>query len=242
MIALQILAQYRWRPSIGDPSVVGWLTVAAYAVAAWLALSVAFQTVPGDAVNRARRRLWLGVAGLMAFLCLNKQLDLQTLVTDIGRFIATDQGWYEQRGGVQKGFVLAVVTVSVFASVWFAWRFRAFWTRNKLLIFGLELLLTFIVVRAISFHHFDIINQSRFFGFRLNSVLELGGIALVSLAAVNARRAWQRPRETASTAPCREPAGPPRHRIEFVPSGDLPDAQARALASALNDLSRGKRR
>ena len=49
-------------------------------------------------------------------------------------------------------------------------------------------LLTFIVVRAISFHHFDLFLKARVGGLKMNWVLELGGIALVALAALRERR------------------------------------------------------
>src|SRR4051812_20289154 len=199
MILSHVIAQYHWHAGIGDPTVAGWITVVAYAVAAWLALKTGLQTAPSDLAQRGRRRLWLSIAGLMAFLCLNKQLDLQTLFTDIGRTIATDEGWYEQRRGVQRSFVLGVLGISMLTGIWFVFRHRAFWGRHKLLVSGLWLLLTFIIIRAISFHHFDVINQESHFGIRLNSVLELGGIFLVALAAARARREGP-PRQAAQSA------------------------------------------
>ena len=42
----------------------------------------------------ARTALLAGCDGALAFLCINKQLDLQTLFTDIARALAKVQGWY----------------------------------------------------------------------------------------------------------------------------------------------------
>jgi len=53
-----------------------------------------------------------------------------------------------------------------------------------LLFCGLVFLLTFIVVRAISFHHVDMFLRSRIAGVKLNWFLELTGIFLVLLAAL----------------------------------------------------------
>jgi hypothetical protein len=89
-----LIQHLRWRPQIGDPSLMGWLTVAAYglvAVTAYLAARRARQA-PGLAAGS--RACWLLVAALMTLLCLNKQLDLQSLFTDIGRVIAWKFGWY----------------------------------------------------------------------------------------------------------------------------------------------------
>lgn len=186
---MDFLAQYRWRPGIGDPTFLGWFTVVAYAVAAILAASAGRGIPPRNDARRGSRQLWLAVAGLMAFLCLNKQLDLQTLFTDIGRYVANHQGWYEQRRGVQKLFVLAVLGTAVAGGGWLAWRGGAFWLGHRLLAAGLVFLLTFIVVRAISLHQFDVFIQSHVLGVRVNGVLELTGIFLVSLAAERAHRA-----------------------------------------------------
>jgi hypothetical protein len=61
-----------------------------------------------------------------------------------------------------------------------------------LLVSGLFLLLTFIVVRAISFHHVDEFIKVRVAGVRMNWLLELSGILLVMLAAVSELRAERR--------------------------------------------------
>jgi 4-amino-4-deoxy-L-arabinose transferase-like glycosyltransferase len=174
---MDLLLKIRWRPVIGDPSPMGWFTVVAYALAAFLAWRVRTQ-------NRDRNRVWLGVTVLLGLLCLNKQLDLQSLVTDIGREFARFFGEYENRRGFQKFFIIAVLAVVAIFGPLFAWKYRAFLKGHKLLAAGLVFLLTFIVVRAISFHHMDVfLKTSRMGGIKMNWVLELTGIGLVALAA-----------------------------------------------------------
>jgi hypothetical protein len=173
---MDLLLRIKWRPEIGDPTFMGWFTVAAYLVAGLLAWRAAKQSATG-------KRLWFGVAAVMTFLCLNKQFDLQSLFTDIGREVARHGGWYGERRKVQKLFVLAVLAGSGLFGGWFAWRFRAFLIGHKLLSFGLLFLLTFIVVRAISFHHVDVFLKHEVGGLRWNWILELTGIFLVAAAA-----------------------------------------------------------
>lgn len=176
---MDLLLKIKWRPEIGDPSPMGWFTVFAYAAAALLAWRVG---------TLRRDRIWRGGALLLAALCVNKQFDLQSLFTDIGRELSHRGGWYERRRDFQKGFVLAVVAGAGLLGSWFLWRFRAFLAGHKLLAAGLLFLLTFIVVRAISFHHFDLFLKFRIAGAKMNWVLELGGIALVAVAALAALR------------------------------------------------------
>ncbi len=158
---------------------MGWMTVLVYALAA---LTAGVTTWRSEKI--ADRRMWALVAILMTLLCINKQLDLQSLFTDIGRVIAGREGWYEKRRAVQKIFVLAVLGSSAVLAAFMAWRFRSFWKRHFLLAAGLAFLLTFIVVRAISFHHVDLFLKTEVSGVRMNWFLELGGIALIWGAAV----------------------------------------------------------
>ena len=86
----------RWTPGIGDPSVVGWATVFAYFAAAILAYR-AVRIHKAEPSHTALRTFWLITALAMFFLGINKQLDLQSLFTQLGRDMAVNQGWYEQR-------------------------------------------------------------------------------------------------------------------------------------------------
>jgi len=182
---MDLLLKIKWRPEIGDPSFLGWFTVAAYALAAGLAWRA---WAKRGARKRKDGTVWLAVALLMTALCLNKQFDLQSLLTDIGREIARHGGWYGERRGVQKGFVLAVVAGAGLFGCLFAWRYRTFLAGHKILAAGLLFLLTFIVVRAISFHHVDVFLKSKLAGIRMNGILELSGIFLVGVASAREGR------------------------------------------------------
>jgi len=80
--------------------------------------------------------------------------------------------------------VLVVLVASAVGTALLGWRFRSFWLRYPLLAGGLVLLLTFIVVRAISFHHVDLFLRFRVGGVKMNWFLELSGIAMIALAAM----------------------------------------------------------
>ena len=180
---MDFIEQIRWRPQIGDPSFMGWLTVVAYGIAAFTAFAAARRGGRALGLTNGSRGMWLIVATLLSFLCLNKQLDLQSLLTDIGRIFAWQQGWYQERREYQKWFVLAVLAVSFLTTILLFFIYSQFWLKHFLLSFGLAFLLTFIVVRAISFHHVDTMLKSSIGGVKMNWFLELSGIGLVWLAA-----------------------------------------------------------
>jgi len=176
---MDYVSEIDWRPVIGDPSFMGWFTVAAYAMVAILAAFVWL---------RKRESIWLVVAAGMAALSANKAFDLQSLFTAIGGAVAHHQGWYEQRREFQKWILLGFLSGFAVIVSWFALRHDTFWVRHKLLSVGVIFLVTFIVVRAISFGPFDVFLGSRLLGVKMNWFLELGGICLVGFSAIRARR------------------------------------------------------
>jgi hypothetical protein len=66
-----------WSPGIGDPTLMGWLTVALYAVGVWQCYRVV-ATHNGRIPRSELMIWWLMVFGFLA-LGINKQLDLQVL-------------------------------------------------------------------------------------------------------------------------------------------------------------------
>jgi hypothetical protein len=198
-------ADGRWHPGIGDPGVVGWLTVVAYFAAAALAYRAlrlhragarASSRAGGSHEQRASARaatpraaldegvlvrFWGLVLFSMLLLGVNKQLDLQTWFTEIGRDLAHEQGWYEVRRPLQVAFIALIALVGGGATVFLAFTMRHVLSRVVGALFGLGALVTFVIVRAASFHHVDVLlGRGRI---RLNWVLELGGIALIAISA-----------------------------------------------------------
>lgn len=176
---------FGWSPGIGDPTITGWLTVLAYAAAAaacWLASRRSVRT---------ERRLWLVLAIVMALLCINKQLDLQTLLTAIGRTVAKAQGWYEQRRGVQWLFIQAIIVAGLVVAAALLLKTRRMRNPLRMAVAGLALLGTFIIVRAASFEKVDTLLMASFASARVNHLLELSGIAVVALGALWSLRQGQ---------------------------------------------------
>lgn len=172
-----------WRPGIGDPTVTGWLTVFLYAAAAVLAtvLATAFRS---PIIARREVHFWLVIAVAFAALAINKQLDLQSLLTDIGRALANAQGWYDNRRVVQSIFITAVGAGALvsFGVVAILWR-RSAWP-NRMAQLGTALVIAFVAIRASSFHGMDRLIAFEIVPYlRMNAVLEISGIGLVLLGS-----------------------------------------------------------
>ena len=175
-----------WRPGIGDPTVMGWVTVIAYfAVALFCILRL--RAGGAQSGKRPENLFWGGLAALLVGLGINKQLDLQTWLTLTVRRIAIDQGWYDQRRSLQFVFIIFVGLIA-FAGLVFLWRLVRRNREMRIPLFGLILLLAFVIVRAASFHHMDTLINLHFRGVRMNWILELGAIAVIGVGACHNTR------------------------------------------------------
>jgi hypothetical protein len=171
----------RWHLGLGDQSWLGWLTVLGYAIAALLAGRSALTARRASAVWD--ERFWWAACLLLLLLGVNKQLDLQVLLTDIGRAWAVDHGWYRARRAFQKEFIsgVALCGAAVVAAgvIWARKRSGAI----RLGFAGLVFLIAYILIRAASFHHMDSLLRASILGLRWTWIVEWAGIATVGIAA-----------------------------------------------------------
>jgi len=186
MMVLAVVEGGRWRPGIGDPTVMGWVTVAAYLVAAVGCFWAGWREPAPDGARRPRSgpaRFWLALGAFMVALGTNKQLDLQSLVTQIGRDLIRARGLYAERRTLQVGFILLVALGCVGTLAAIFWGARRSLNQRWPAIVGALFILGFVLVRASSFHQVDVLLAARLGGMKWNWVFELGGIAVVGLAA-----------------------------------------------------------
>jgi hypothetical protein len=224
-----------WSPGIGDPTIVGWVAVVAYLVAAYVSY-LAFKIERFRAGRPAEGRaafldglrwlmrglaggqrlrgvpdkekvpaLWAGLALMLLLLGINKQLDLQSLLTEIGRIAARDEGWYEARRTVQVVFILLLLVTG-------AWALRALWriarghlAQMRMALFGALGLVAFVAIRAASFHHVDLLIGTEVAGVDLNAWLEIGAITVIAVGAA-------RQIGVGRSSPVPPPPAPPRAR------------------------------
>ena len=177
----------RWQPGLGDPTVLGWVTVGAYLattvilITAWRREVKAIDGAGGPSTRRATFWLWLAL--LFIVLSINKQLDLQSWFTQSLRDHAHAHGWYESRRNYQMGFI---VTLGLLIAMAWVVALRALLPLDRaraVAVVGLFFLGGFVLTRAASFHYVDALIRDAWLGMRFNGWLELGGIATVAYGA-----------------------------------------------------------
>lgn len=179
----------RWQPRIGDPSWQGWATVLLYLAAMVLALQARRAAFP--AATRGRERaFWMLAALILGALAVNKQLDLQSALTALGRCMAQAQGWYGQRRLVQVAFLVGLAVLAVVFLATLLRLMRGSWSRSALPVAGLVFVCTFVLMRAAGFHHLDrLLGVSLpVAGLRINAALEWTGPILIILGALRVSR------------------------------------------------------
>ena len=173
----------RWSPGLGDPTAAGWTTVVLYVAAAGLCASLARRVAPAREAT-----LWRALAVAFLLLGVNKQLDLESAVAEIGRIVASKEGWYARRRPAQALLVAALFGTAMVAAakMWAAARRAP--PPSRVAATAAVLLIAFVVIRATSFHYVDALVRLRLVGLRSNWIFEMGGILVVIAAA--ARRAY----------------------------------------------------
>ena len=151
-----MMVDISWRPHIGDPTWIGWITAFAYAIAAWLCLRAGLRT------RQTPRRLesesstmWFVFAAGMFLLGVNKQLDLQIAFMQLGRHLAQGEGWYPQRRLAQIIFVLLLGAALIGAAFITFFKHKHFFKTHALTLLGSIFLAAFVFLRAALFNHAD---------------------------------------------------------------------------------------
>jgi hypothetical protein len=168
-----------WTPSIGDPTPMGWFTVAFYFLTSALTFVTAYQCRH----IRTDFRFWIFLAIFLFLLGINKQLDIQSLFSEIGRVTAKKQGWYNDRRRFQSVFVIILFTLSLASIALIWWILRKQWHKFLFPLTGFLLLVSFILIRATSFHHVDRFLKTGPSCVRMNWTLELEEIGWVMTSA-----------------------------------------------------------
>ena len=177
-----------WRDGFGDPDPLSWVMTAAYLAAAALCGRCALiaRRYATDDPRSERPGPWAALSGGLLLLGLNKQLDLQILVRELGIAFVAFLGLDKHRRWVGRLFVLVlgIFLLRVLATA--ARKVRHHTRGRGLLLTGLALLATFAVVRAGTY-----VPGLKQFNLRykdaLHLVFELGGVLLVATSAWRTR-------------------------------------------------------
>lgn len=186
---------------VNDPYAASWVIFFSYFAVAilcarafrvsWIGSRMAAE-YPGPDRRRDDRRaaykasflFWGLMIAVFILLGINKQIDLQTWITIVGREIAYKQGWYEQRGTVQTIVVLFMAVAGLATVAILLRSTRDLLPRHTLAFYGLSLTAIYMTVRATSIHDVEEAMGIQILGLRIAWYLEMSGIVCVGACAV----------------------------------------------------------
>ena len=138
----------------GDPTILGWVTFGLYMMAAALTLQES-KTGQKPPQNIPIQRAFKSLAILQFILGLNKQLDLQTSLIILGRYVADQAGLHNYYRQIQLFFFVGLLVGSTVAVAVNFKMLRAFWSAHPWVATGFGLVITYALIRAGSIDHVD---------------------------------------------------------------------------------------
>jgi hypothetical protein len=139
----------------GQLTPVGWAVAVAYGLGALCCARAGWVTQPDGRRCSGKQQPWWLLAAILLFLGINKLLNLQTTLINLGRAAARTEGWYQYRRVAQTVFAVlfTMALLSVFAALLKKWRW--FVKERPLVQTGVLLLLLFVVIRAFALNHVE---------------------------------------------------------------------------------------
>src|SRR5690606_33454590 len=126
-----------------------WITVATYLLAALLSALAA--TEASRRVETREQTVWSASSFMLVVLGINELLDVQTLLTSVGRAHARANDWYQHRRDVQLAFVISLAVIVAMAGLAMLWLTRRTHPAVRLAQAGLAFVMVYVLIRAASF-------------------------------------------------------------------------------------------
>lgn len=165
-----------WLGHYGDFTSVGWGITCLYLLCAIVLLVVMKKVLIAE---RKERLVWCGIFVIVCLLTMNKQLDLQMLVTDIARTITKEYGVYDNRKPFQ---LMAIVIFGIsFLSIggFFLYLLRKSHGSILLGLIGIIVLFMFLMLRLLSHHYLESFFMKRQWLLTRYDIMEISGILLI---------------------------------------------------------------
>ena len=113
---------------------------------------------------------WTAIAVVLALLGVAELLQLQQAITNFGRSIAFDEGWYWHRQGIQAAFTKIGFVISVLFSLGLFLSARRISLECAIALACAVMIIGYILVRAISLHQVDVLLLRTTFGLRWSRI------------------------------------------------------------------------
>jgi hypothetical protein len=157
-----------WRPGANDNTVGGWVVTGVYAIAVflcWRAFFVVHSSKTRPSVSKLPGLFWLALALGITALGINKQMDFQTALIEVGRALTLSAGVSQYRRKIEAAFVVVAGLVAIYLWAIF-WKLGRRSTRpDRLVLLGTVATIGFVFLRTADILHViekrNLLNQHR---------------------------------------------------------------------------------
>jgi hypothetical protein len=166
-----------WLSRSGDTTFWSWVITLLYAIT--MVVAVYYVVKIKGTESSDKRFLWICISIFLFGMGINKQLDLQILLTMAGSFIAEHLGWYEYRRLIQKIFTIGFLIVISAAGGVILFRIRRIIRQSIVELSGVAILVFFAIIRAGSINHLN-----KAIVFEQEKVSHIHGLEFLGLAVI----------------------------------------------------------
>ncbi len=170
-----------------DSTFLGWLTTGLYVAASTLCVIAARWPARGrPSPQPARQRIagfWILVGVVLFVLAVNKQLDLQTVLTEKLRDMAEGGGWYGKRRMWQFMFVV-MAAAGLTGAFWGVHRLLGrHWRSHRLALAGVALVGAYLLLRIVDIERMGEMTNLPLSATHVRTVVEWAGLLCLAAAA-----------------------------------------------------------
>ncbi len=174
-----------WLKKWGDPTLMGWGITVCYALVGCLCLYCtgyldSRRTPP---ISHLYAWFWWIMAVSLMLLAINKQLDLQMLLADIGRAFTKHQGWYAQRRPVQIRILVLGVSVGFACLQEIGYRLKGAPRSTGFALWGVVLLGINVLIHLVSLHWMERVLSLSVLGLTVGTGFEIFTILWIAASA-----------------------------------------------------------
>jgi len=174
-----------WVKDAGDYTPEGWFITIAYFIICLLCFLFLIKLQKNHAnIDKTYIRFWYILTIVVFILGINKQLDVQMLLADIGRTYSQAYGWYNTRRPFQIQFISFFTSLATGFVILIGYALKNIWRRVCLPLLGVSILFGFVIIKASSLHRLETFFGKTLGGFHLFGILELIGLGCIGLSAV----------------------------------------------------------
>lgn len=177
---------FGWSPNIEDPSLGGWMVILFYITTTLTYYQLYSKRITEDIQER---KYWKSITLILSILCLNKLINIQDMISQIGRVLVYQNRELLILKTAQFEFVIASIVLFfiliVVAAILLTFISKGYLKKNILSVFGLILLLGFLSIRIISQHDMDVFMEVYLekIDVRIKAIIEIMCISLIYLSA-----------------------------------------------------------